>query len=520
MWFRLALVALCLALTPPAAAQERVLELTQGSLVRDAMGMWLTAPGIGAPAVLRPLPVLGPKDTSREAQQLRGLVRRGVSGGLAGVIYENRDRGHSNLPPDLFPQITRLRYGPDLVAQGMDYGLAGAMILPGITIGNSSTVATGHIIARSLPRFAMTDPAAPDRMAAIAAANMIYVYPEHRDHDDTDLYPANWPYMFISQGSSYSDQPILRAVAMILAALPAETRALAEAEGLVAPTVQMIFRRGRVAEDAYLTGAAHPTVFDGADLDVGRMITLAADLAPGDLPPAVLLTALAEDFSRSAGLAGQSERLFDTPQAIARIWRDPAFTREMTVTAARTRDPNGRPLRFHWVVLRGDPARVRITPFDAQGITARLAFDWHDPRLSAPAGATPGERVDIGVFADNGVQLSAPAFVTVSLPQHHLRVYEPLASGGARLVSIDYDATARQAPFDPVLHWSAYWRDAFQHDASGQITGWTRVTTNPHFAGAAGAYLADGRRDDGRAVTYILRGPGKPLTLSPGGPPP
>ena len=65
-------------------------------------------------------------------------------------------------------------------------------------------------------------------------ARRAYVYPEHRDHDADDdregghgdLFPANTPCVLISQGSSGSDQPFMRAVPWTLAALRVERRAV------------------------------------------------------------------------------------------------------------------------------------------------------------------------------------------------------------------------------------------------------------------------------------------------------
>ena len=50
----------------------------------------------------------------------------------------------------------------------------------------------------------------------------------------------------------------------------------------------------------------------------------------------------------------------------------------MTVSAAETRDPNGRPLAFHWRLLQGDPDRVAIEP-----LGGRHQRDDH-PRLARP----------------------------------------------------------------------------------------------------------------------------------------
>ena len=113
---------------------------------------------------------------------------------------------------------------------------------------------------------------------------------------------------------------------------------------------------------------------------------------------------------------GLSEQLFDTPAAIARIWRSRACTRAMTVSAEETADPNGRPLSFEWRLLQGDPARVRITPAE-DGRTARIEIDWHEPFPISKDNPIRSARVDIGVFANNGVHDSAPGDPQHGLPQ-------------------------------------------------------------------------------------------------------
>lgn len=380
------------------------------------------------------LPLIDPGRSDSAAVLLR---LHGAGGaGFQGVLYDNRDRDHSRLSPDLFPALTHLRYGPDLVRAGLDYGLAGAIELPGIVLGNSSTALTSGPAPRSQARLAMTSTDGAAQAFRLYSSNALYVYPEHRDHDARDLYPGNWPYMVTSQGSSGSDQPFLEALAMTLAAFPAETRSRLQEAGLIAPTLQMILRRSLrpvMSRAAYLSGTAHPPVFDGDTLVPGRMISMAAAMQADAIPPMVRLTIRAEDFAGSGGI-GTSERLYTTPSAIARIWRGSAYAREMTLSAARTFDPNGRPLTFTWVLLRGDPGAVTITPVGPDGSEARIRLTWHDPATGNLPGWPPGGRVDIGVFADNGIHLSAPAILSVTLPLHEERVYAADASGTMRLV--------------------------------------------------------------------------------------
>ena len=474
-----------LALALPVAAETATappLELSEEALEYVApLGLY-RAPGPER-AVIADLPVIGPETRLAGAEVLRRLVAQGRAGGLAGVVYDNRDRGHSRLDAALFPQLTPARYDAELRERQLDYGLAGPILFRAPVIGNSSTALTSGPAPRSLGRLAMTAAPGPLRAWQLYAANHLYVYPGHRDHGRVDLFPANWPFMVLSQGSSYTDRPFVEALLLTLASFPPQTRARLEAEGLIAPTLQMILRRTLAdvnSRAAYLSGLAHPTVFERDMLRPGRMAGLAAAMIPGEIPPLVVLRIEVDGFRPRGGLADLSERLFDTPASIARIWRGFETEKEMIVSAASTRDPNGRKLDFDWVLLRGDPERVRITPLDPRGDRARITLGWHDRRPTGSRDERLTDRVDIGVFAYNGVHDSAPAFISVSFPTHEQREFGTGPDGAPRLVAIDYDAIGHNRAFDPILHWSAPWRDVFIHDEQGRISGWIR-----HFAEGA-----------------------------------
>lgn len=453
------------------------------------------------------LPVVDLSVADPAAGMLRRLVSRGQSQGFGGILYENRDRGHSTLAPALFPNLTFLKYDEALQKRGLDYGLAGPVIIPQLVFGNSSTAITGGTRPRSLVRHAMTTRGGAARAYRDYKANSLYMYPEHRDHDNSDLFPANWPYTITSQGSSGSDIPFLKAVAMTLAAFPADTRAVLETTGLVAPTVQMILRRNlkpvRSRAD-YLSAAAHPTVFSADWLQPGRMIQQAAALKPDDIPPVVHLKVVAESFEFEAGLNKDDEHLFTTPSAIARVWRSPAWQQEMIVSAETTQDPNGRDLSFDWVLLRGDPARVQIEPLDDAGQTARVIVNWHDAFVLPSHGSGAGiprttSRVDIAAFAWNGKTESAPAIISISFPTHQKRQYVAGSDGQHRIAVIDYDAVSRNAVYDPELHWSAAWSDHFYYAKDGSLTGWIREQD-----GQRVEFDAAGHRSDGVPVFYEI----------------
>lgn len=494
--FQVGVVALGLSGSIVEASE---LTVTLGELTRLGNGPMIARNLEGLPADPA-LPVVDLADESNAAGQLRGLVARGVSQGFDKILYDNRDRVHSTLSPTRFPNLTFLRYGPELVGGGVDYGLADAILVPAVVFGNSSTAMTSGLYARSLVRHAMTAPGGAARAYRDYVSNSLYVYPEHRDHDAVDLYPANWPYTTVSQGSSGSDYPFMDAIAMTLASFPADTRAALEENSLIAPTVQMIMRRnlkGVRTQANYLSPIAHPTVFSGETLQPERMIGQAAAMRPDDIPPVVRLKVVEEGFVHSAGLAGLDEHLYTTPSALARIWRGFAWERQMVISAGSTVDPNGHPLRFDWVLLRGDPERVRIEPLGPDGKTARITINWHDTFTLAASGSGDGlametSRVDVGVFAWNGRSDSAPAIVSISFPTHQARTYETTDGGPVRLVSIDYDAKGRGEAYDPRLHWSAPWVDRFRYAADGRLDGWTRIAEDEKEEFDARGQPADG----------------------------
>jgi hypothetical protein len=68
----------------------------------------------------------------------------------------------------------------------------------------------------------------------------------------------------------------MRAVCVTLAAFRPEVKQRLVEHGLLMPTLQMIMRSTNKQlgkQEDYLTGKAHPTVFQGSSLDPLRMIT-------------------------------------------------------------------------------------------------------------------------------------------------------------------------------------------------------------------------------------------------------
>ncbi len=369
---------------------------------------------------------------SPEARLLNRWWMEETAAGNVGDWYDNRDRGHSTLRfATAHPQMQQVPYSEDERARRMDWAVQ-RRLLPFVTLGNSSTSASPRR-GGSNPRQYYVSTRGIGFLYAQYRANNLYVYPEHRDHDPGhnqrpgygDLYPTNTPYLVISQGSSGSDRAFLSALAYTLAAFRPEVKKRLIKDRLLMPTLQYIMRRCykdvETPED-YLTGKAHPTVFRGARLDRMKMINTAQNMTIDTVPPLIRLEVLEEDFVAAEG-GQRSEKLADTPAVVARIHREPAYRKRIVISAKRSFDVSEKALEYRWVVLRGDPQRIEIRLSDG-GNVAELVTAYHDRCPIRPGSAMESNRVDIGVFANNGSSYSAPGLVTVFYLDNEIRTYD------------------------------------------------------------------------------------------------
>ena len=457
-------------------------------------------------------PVLGPEMRAAAHRQLWQLVSEGRAAGNRGDLYENRDRGHSRLSPASHPQLTHVTYDDAAREAGIDYGLAGPVLFDAPLIGNSSTAVKHGPFWRSLPRLALTQGESLLTMYQNYLSGHLHVYPGHHDHDPEhgDLIPANTPFFLASQGSSGSDRPHLEALALILAALRPETKAYLQQSSLLAPTVQMIFRRCLTAvrsRDAYYSGLAHPSVIPRDQINLMRMVSLANVLTPETVPPMVQLAVVSETQG-DEGLdffgEGLSEQFLNTPVAISRVWRSHEHSRSMVVSAEPTRDLQGRTPDFVWRILRGDPARTRIEPLDDRGLRARITIEWQSPRSVPGRRDVRSSRVDIGVFAQAGPHDSTPGLISFLLPQHETRQYASGPDGDMRIESRDL-RRQNDVYADPVIFPVTDWSDQYSYDAAGTLTGWVR----DHESGTS-RFDAQGRlmaAEGPRNVRYVVERP-------------
>ena len=150
----------------------------------------------------------------------------GTASGHHGILYDNRDRDHSNLNQNKFPQLAFVEYDGAAKKADADWGLRIGQAFDLPTFGNSSTAQVGSPFWRSNPRMVMHDDAFTKIVYNEFLNNQMYCYPEHNDFDPEhgDVYPANTPFWVISQGSSGSDQPFMEAIALTLGAFRPDVR--------------------------------------------------------------------------------------------------------------------------------------------------------------------------------------------------------------------------------------------------------------------------------------------------------
>lgn len=406
--------------------------------------MRFVSAGEAAPADMPPVT----KAHGEAADLLKKWFAEGSAAGNIGDVYDNRDREHSGLDMNQFPQLKKFQYSKEELDKRLDWAFFGG-VRQGIVFGNSSTSA-GAYEGGSNPRRGYSVPQGLEILYRQYAGNNVYMYPEHRDHDPGhngvndgygDLYPTNTPYVIISQGSSGTDQPFMRAVPMTLAALRPDVKKILSENAMLMQAVQMILRycNKHLTDPAkeYLTGKAHPTVFEGSWVNDAAMVKLAHEFTKESLPPLVKLSVIDEDKPRD-GLdffePGATEVLGNTPSVIARIFRGRQYTRRIVVSAKDSMDVNLKPLKFHWSVLRGDPAKISIKPRNEAGSEVEIVVKYHERAPISPGSAMESNRIDIGAFVHNGTYFSAPAFVTYFFLDHEARAY----ADDGRILEIGY----------------------------------------------------------------------------------
>ncbi len=452
-----------------------------------------------------------------EAARINAWLREGTSAGAAGLLYVNRDNDTQAFDLARFPGMARLGYAPDVVDRKFSIGQPNTLFSqPGHdalvpTIGHSAMGYLNSAYWRSQPRAVCCDHEQAVRQSILLLGNQLFFYPAFSDYtvQGGDLFPANLPCFIAVAGQSGAERPFVEAAAAALAAMRPETRTELARHGLLMPALSMLFRASQKTlrnRRDYLTGQAHPAVFDGRHLDTARLVEAAHALTTNDLPPLVLINVRRETPMR-AGLdffdLADSEQLFDTPVAAARVFRGIARTRAYEIHAQCARAD----ARLHWVVLRGDPAKVTFAPSPTNAALVTVTVAHHAP-FDTPLDSDTrirSSRVDIGVIAETASTFSMPAILSICFLANEHRLYTE--DGRPRVI----DYTRPQAGYtDPLLSVTRRWKDVFDYDAQGLFTGWRRCRgfNTEHFTAhghRAVEFDASGRVTRAHLIRYLPR---------------
>lgn len=418
-----------------------------------------------------------------EADAINAWLRDGTASGTAGLLYVNRDNHAHPFDTARLPGVSRLGYAQDMIDRNLHIGIPNTLfaqygsgtLTP--VLGHSSLGFLDSPYWRSQPRALCGDPRQVFLQSVLMFGNQLFFYPVYGDYDPRteDLFPANIPYVIPVMGQNNAERPFIDAAFAALAAMRPETRALLTRTGLLMPTLSMLFRASQrtVASPAdYLTGIAHPPVFQPARLDTARLVRMAHALTTNSIPPLVILEVLSETGTvpgRDFFDIPSSENLFDSPLAIARVFRGTPYTRTLEL-AARCKTPHDR---IHWRLLQGDPSRVTFTPNPTNSAHMTLTVAHHATPFETPAGngkTLRTSRVDIGVIAQTGENFSLPSVISFVFLGNERRVYDR----NGKILSVDYTRQPR-GYIDPLMTVTRNWKDTYRYDTQGNQIGWDRT---------------------------------------------
>ena len=368
--------------------------------------------------------------TDDVAKQLNEWFVNGSAAGLQAIMYENRDGQHSPLNTGQYPLLQ--------VFKSTEADKGAAMLLRATPVLGNCSMASAATQAGCLPRMYMMDPGGNRFLAQQYLSNNLFIYPEHQDHDIGangigggygDLFPLNTPCMIISQGSSYTDQPFLQALLSTTAAFRPETQKALIEKRLLCPTLQSIFRQSNktvATPEDYFTGKAHPVVFDGSQIDEAKMVRIAHEMTPEGIPTVVAMQIIEEsqieggkNYFEAAG--SYPWQLSDTPVSIARILRGNEAEHGMLISLEKSLNPAKGPVQVRAAILQGDPRFVRIEIGDGKPFV-RLRVRWQPPIITTTG--IRSHRIDIGLFADNGANISAPSIISFYMLPNEMHFYD------------------------------------------------------------------------------------------------
>ncbi|MCL1888079.1 MAG: hypothetical protein FWF96_04330 [Kiritimatiellaeota bacterium] len=444
-----------------------------------------------------------------EAALVRAWLEDGTAAGLYGVLYDNRCDGHSRLDNNHYPGLTRVVYGDEVKKRGLHQAQA-RFLYNATVIGNASVAHTEGPYWRSVARMITSDAHQHALLFHQYMTNHLYVYPCHVDYRQSqhgDVFVVNSPSVVVSLGSSGSDQVFLRALFSALSAFTPETQAFLMKSGRVAPTLNYLLRwtqKNFETKEDYYTGKAHRPVLDGANLDADAMTRLAHEMTTNAIPPLACVRLEAAPAAPRPGVGcfdfSNGELASMTPVACSMIMR--CLEQKRVYRYSVSAPPPGvtETMSYRWEVLQATPGCVEIKPLNEDNTLVEITLTHPStvPWREVPGNddSMPTSRVDIGVFAHNGVHASPPAILSFYYLANESREYDE----DGRLLKVDYANTAGRYT-DPMYSLPKRWVDVYQYDATGVLLGWERQRGDAVEAFTADGFKVETRDDVGRPLT-------------------
>ena len=263
------------------------------------------------------------------------------------------------------------------------------------------------------------------------------------------------------------------------------------------PTVQMVFRRSLqhvTSRDDYFSGDAHPAAFEGYDDQPRphgqpRQLDRAPTRSRRRCASACSRRTSAPRASTTSATASPSSSSTRPRPSPASGARRPA-RRTMIVSAAETRDPNGRPLDLRLAPAAGRPGeghdRARSSDGRQRADHARLAR----PLPRSPRTTRSSPPASTSASSPTTACTTAPRRSSAGTSRRTRRAATRPARTARRASSRSTTPTRPAETYaDPMLVPRADWRDDYRYDADG-----TPHRLDPHPRGARARGLHRRRR--------------------------
>lgn len=468
--------------TPPESEEAALLPDQHGDFIQSAANTgWNFQLALFETAFKLPANATNQLYRGPEAPRINRWIAEGSASGCQNLLYVNRDNDFQPLSLQHFPGLQRLRYSQDVQERELNTGLPNTLFFDLTTqqvipvIGHSAFGLVNTSLWRSLSRVIGTDNLLPTTQSLLMHLGQLFFYPAMQDYTAPggDLFPAHHPYCMAVVGEGGDELFFVEAALAALAAIPPTTRATLTQRNELMLALNVLFRTSlrtlRQPHD-YLSWRAHPVAFQQAQLDVEALVTAAHHLTPEQVVAPASLKILSEEGAQpniDFFDLMPNETIYDSPFAIARVFRGKEYTRTIEIEAVC----HGPYQKIHWVLLQGDASKITLTPDPQEPTRVTIKIAHHAP-FAVPYDENQEiitARVDIAAIVENNAHYSLPALLSYYFLPNEKREYTP----EGRLLAIDYQQP-HAGYTDPLLSAACNWRDVYQyhHDT---LIGWQRI---------------------------------------------